>query len=688
VNRIFKILLIGTTLVFPCLSLLAEDRAEAFKDGDRVCFIGDSITHSGYYWEYIGDWYATRHPELNLEIFNCGFSGGNLGGALRSLDHDVLENKPTKAVVMFGMNDVGRDFFFKDDDSSMTAAEKENAIKWRTKGIETYEQHLRMLLENLKKAGVKVTILSPTHYDQTVQVKAISRFGANDGLSKFTEICRKLSEEYKTGFVDLHTPMTKLNEELQKADPSASLIGPDRIHPTKTGHWVMAYLFLKAQNVDSMVSSVSADAVTKKITAAKNCTAEFLNGDDSSLSFKFTAATLPLPMVDVAADVDKIIPLASSLSRETLSVSGLSEGDYDVTLSSKDITKSMGCFSNAQLAKGIEIGTSPLSPAQSQAKNVAALLRERADIVRAFRDVASVDTWVLDEMVAKGTLEDTEAARLAFVKTKLEDDIKRKSGWGCFLDKQYLENIPKRNELKAKMAQLAADAKKAAIPMEMVISIKKRTVAATNGNSDVVLQFNFDEGKGQLLSDKSGKGNDGILGKTEAEEGEDPGWVKVDDSHQALSFDGVYNNRVTVKNAQSLCPLDRLSISAHIKRSMEQPGGIVNKGFSTYCVFINRYGSLGFQYRDGANEVHQTDSRKPLPINQWLNVEVIADASSKTVEFIVDGEKIATQSLIGNGFFKKDTAPIEVGYSSAQKYPFAGLIDKLVIRNSEAPLQR
>ena len=34
-----------------------------FKDGDRVVFFGDSITHGGFYGEYVNLFYATRYPE-------------------------------------------------------------------------------------------------------------------------------------------------------------------------------------------------------------------------------------------------------------------------------------------------------------------------------------------------------------------------------------------------------------------------------------------------------------------------------------------------------------------------------------------------------------------------------------------------------------------------------------------------
>ncbi|MFA7004770.1 MAG: hypothetical protein WC429_12070, partial [Verrucomicrobiia bacterium] len=61
------------------VSLRAEVAKEAvkFKDGDRICFIGDSITHGGGfgYHSQIALFYATRFPQMRIGYWNCGISG-------------------------------------------------------------------------------------------------------------------------------------------------------------------------------------------------------------------------------------------------------------------------------------------------------------------------------------------------------------------------------------------------------------------------------------------------------------------------------------------------------------------------------------------------------------------------------------------------------------------------------------
>jgi lysophospholipase L1-like esterase len=103
----------------------------AIRDGDRVVFLGDSITEQRLYTTYIEAYALTRHPDWKLGFRNVGWGGdtawlrqrahpdeGRLfaaeGEALdgmvtnavaRGLGRDVLPHRPTFVTVKFGMND-------------------------------------------------------------------------------------------------------------------------------------------------------------------------------------------------------------------------------------------------------------------------------------------------------------------------------------------------------------------------------------------------------------------------------------------------------------------------------------------------------------------------------------------------------------------------------------------------------
>ena len=76
-----------------------------FPNGARVCFVGDSITRGGIFIKHIVTYYRTEHPELHVEFYNCGISGGNLGNTIKVFDEDVAIYSPTHVVLAIGGND-------------------------------------------------------------------------------------------------------------------------------------------------------------------------------------------------------------------------------------------------------------------------------------------------------------------------------------------------------------------------------------------------------------------------------------------------------------------------------------------------------------------------------------------------------------------------------------------------------
>ena len=69
--------LLCSAIVATVLSTAAASHGEApmFTNGDRVAFIGDSITHDGTYHAFIYDFYLTRFPGRRVAFLNCGISG-------------------------------------------------------------------------------------------------------------------------------------------------------------------------------------------------------------------------------------------------------------------------------------------------------------------------------------------------------------------------------------------------------------------------------------------------------------------------------------------------------------------------------------------------------------------------------------------------------------------------------------
>jgi hypothetical protein len=129
-----KTLLINLRLSLLALVLFAFGASGAdflIHDGDRVVFLGDSITEQRLYTTYIEAYALTRHPEWTLWFRNVGWGGDTSWLRQRShpdetklfaadaatqepmvkdavgrgLARDVLPLKPTFVTVKFGMND-------------------------------------------------------------------------------------------------------------------------------------------------------------------------------------------------------------------------------------------------------------------------------------------------------------------------------------------------------------------------------------------------------------------------------------------------------------------------------------------------------------------------------------------------------------------------------------------------------
>src|SRR5882672_2964971 len=123
--------LAGVLLVALACATSAAAGEFLIRDGDRVVFLGDSITEQRLYTTYIEAYALTRHPDWNLTFRNVGWGGDTAwlrqrahpdekqlfaadeatqqkmveDSVGRGLKRDVLPLKPTVVLVKFGMND-------------------------------------------------------------------------------------------------------------------------------------------------------------------------------------------------------------------------------------------------------------------------------------------------------------------------------------------------------------------------------------------------------------------------------------------------------------------------------------------------------------------------------------------------------------------------------------------------------
>ena len=125
-----------------CDYLQAQTTIPRFEEGERVVFVGNSITHGGHYHSFIWLYYMTRFPDKPITIMNAGIGGESAWDMKDRLDYDVFNRKPTYVTLTFGMNDTGYDIYMKDD-------AKELSEQRIAKSLESYREiEERLLAKN------------------------------------------------------------------------------------------------------------------------------------------------------------------------------------------------------------------------------------------------------------------------------------------------------------------------------------------------------------------------------------------------------------------------------------------------------------------------------------------------------------------------------------------------------------
>lgn len=357
-----------------------------FKNGDRVCFIGNSITMNGRYYKYIELFYATRYPESKISFFNCGISGDDAGGILKRIDTDVFAHQPTWAILMIGMNDVRRSLYQKARQNEPGIREKQE------QALQTYYTYVDSIVRLLIKSGSKVVLQTPSIYDQTSLFEAENNFGVNDALKKCAGFLKSLSQKYHLPVVDYWDVLNRVNEIVHKKDMQATIIGRDRVHPGVEGHFIMASEFLKMQNAPKYVSELTINVRRQRIVRMQNCTVSNIKYKKGEISFQSLEASLPYPLLSPDFKPDSLIRFTDQFNNEILQVESLKKGNYDVWVDSARI----GNYAEKELSAGINLSLSRKLPQYIHAVKVLEQLESYRNIVTRLRQIKYVEYQFLD----------------------------------------------------------------------------------------------------------------------------------------------------------------------------------------------------------------------------------------------------------------------------------------------------
>ncbi|MEO7016891.1 MAG: SGNH/GDSL hydrolase family protein [Leifsonia sp.] len=207
------------------------------RAGDRILFIGDSITDAGRdradssalgdgtvlgdgYVRVVAQTLAGRQPELGLTVLNRGIGGDRAADVQARWQEDCLALEPTVVSLLVGVNDTWRRF----DSGQPTSTE-------------AFESAVRDILTRARDAlHPRFVLLEPF----TLPVPPVTPEWRAD-LEPRIAVVRALAAEFDAVLV----PTDDLFAFWARERPAADLLS-DGVHPTPLGHELMAEAWLGA----------------------------------------------------------------------------------------------------------------------------------------------------------------------------------------------------------------------------------------------------------------------------------------------------------------------------------------------------------------------------------------------------------------------------------------------------------
>jgi len=211
--------------------------AAALKKGDRIVFLGDSITAGGGgatgYITFIKSALEANAKDLGVKTLNAGISGNKVPDLQRRLEKDVLSKDPTIVFIYIGINDVWH--WKKQADGSMAGGTPKDA----------YEAGLKDIIGKIKEAGARVILCTPG----TIGEKADGSNERDPMLEEYAAISRGVAKDYGVELLDLRKAFIDYEKANNKGNQPNGILTGDGVHLNKEGNKLVAEAMLKVLGV-------------------------------------------------------------------------------------------------------------------------------------------------------------------------------------------------------------------------------------------------------------------------------------------------------------------------------------------------------------------------------------------------------------------------------------------------------
>ena len=227
------IFLISALLLASC-----DDMTE--NQSTKIIFLGDSITEQG---ESFDDGFISllrqNLSQEEFELVGKGIGGHKVSNLLTRYKADVIDLNPDIVFIYIGINDVWHKYDFG------TGSD-----------IDLYERGLKTIISDIKSLGSKIVLCTPTVIGENTgdfvlgnQFKDVETMEKMNGdLDTFSEVVRKLSNEYETELLDLRKIFMDYLAENNINNDAAGILTTDGVHLNEQGNKLIADQMIKFIN--------------------------------------------------------------------------------------------------------------------------------------------------------------------------------------------------------------------------------------------------------------------------------------------------------------------------------------------------------------------------------------------------------------------------------------------------------
>lgn len=228
-------------IIFLIISLLIIS-CENMNDNQpaKIVFLGDSITQQAEDFE--DGFISIIRQNLvqdKFELVGKGIGGNKVSDLLTRYKSDVIDLNPDIVFIYIGINDVWHKYDFG------TGSD-----------IDLYEKGLRTIISDIKSLGSKIVLCTPTVIGENTgdfvlgnQFKDVETMEKMNGdLDTFSEVVRKLSNEYETELLDLRKIFMDYLAENNINNDAAGILTTDGVHLNEQGNKLIADQMIKFIN--------------------------------------------------------------------------------------------------------------------------------------------------------------------------------------------------------------------------------------------------------------------------------------------------------------------------------------------------------------------------------------------------------------------------------------------------------